>query len=141
MQGVGDILTPLHGLPEMPIVLINPKKHCRTADIFAHFTEPMQPPQIIPSDLQSAEDFVSFLHLQSNALTTAATRIVPEIGECLSVLEQQKNCTLARMSGSGATVFGLFKSIEDAQDATEEIIRDHPQWWVRAGTINGPQRY
>ncbi|HKS63325.1 MAG TPA: hypothetical protein VJT13_16605 [Xanthobacteraceae bacterium] len=39
---------------------------------------------------------------------------------------------LARMSGSGATCFGLFGSAGVAQEVAQRLQAEHPGWWVRA---------
>ena len=40
-------------------------------------------------------------------------------------------CKLARMSGSGATCFGLFDA-GGTQAAARTLHHRHPDWWVRA---------
>jgi 4-diphosphocytidyl-2-C-methyl-D-erythritol kinase len=141
MSGVGDILEAIPNLAEIPVVLINPGKHCPTADVFRRFIGPMRAEMQMPNDLHTSDGLIAFLKTRNNDLTNAASEIVPEIRQCLNILAQQKNCALARMSGSGATVFGLFDLAEDAQDAAEAITRAFPEWWVRTGTINAPERY
>jgi 4-diphosphocytidyl-2-C-methyl-D-erythritol kinase len=54
------------------------------------------------------------------------------IGEVLAALRAAKDCALARMSGSGATCFGLFGSEAAAQSAAQQIQAAQPTWWVRA---------
>lgn len=141
MQGIGDRLTYFPGLPEIFMILIHPGKNCPTAEIFKRFSGPIRGDISIPQTLQKAEDLISFIKDQHNDLTPAAIEIVPEIAEMISALEQQENCLISRMSGSGASVFGLFKTMEDAQNAAEHIALSRPGWWVRTGTINRPIRY
>ena len=62
-------------------------------------------------------------------------RIQPVIGEVLSVLRGCAGARLARMSGSGATCFVIFGHDDDAQRAAQSVRRDHPSWWVHAGTL------
>ena len=50
----------------------------------------------------------------------------------LPALAAEPACQLARMSGSGATCFGLFATAEDAARASAELARAHPGWWVAA---------
>jgi 4-diphosphocytidyl-2-C-methyl-D-erythritol kinase len=49
----------------------------------------------------------------------------------LAVLGAARGVKLARMSGSGATCFGLFADCHAAARAARVIRRDHPSWWVR----------
>ena len=63
-------------------------------------------------------------------------RVQPVIGEVLSALGAADGARLARMSGSGATCFAIFDDAAEAQAAARKIQRDHPQWWVHAGTLS-----
>jgi 4-diphosphocytidyl-2-C-methyl-D-erythritol kinase len=45
------------------------------------------------------------------------------------------------MSGSGATCFALYADENAAQRAAEQIMINHPHWWVKAGWLNRPVRY
>jgi 4-diphosphocytidyl-2-C-methyl-D-erythritol kinase len=58
------------------------------------------------------------------------------IGDVLEALRLSAGFKLARMSGSGATCFALFGAAADAHTAADAIRRDHPGWWVHAGTLN-----
>lgn len=141
MRGRGDILEHIQDLPEIPVVLINPGKRCPTADVFDRFTGPMRGEIKYPSDITDATVFLEFLKAQDNDLTPAAYTIAPEIDAVIKTLCASKGCDLARMSGSGASVFGLFTNKDDALAATEAITLAQPHWWVRTGTINSPERY
>lgn len=141
MTGIGDILDPVANLPEIPVVLVNPGKHCATPEVFRRFIGPMRMAKPLPDSLTTPRGLIDFLKNQDNDLTPAACEIVPEIEEAIGLLSAQEGCGLARMSGSGATVFGLFESMDDAEYAIAAIANARPGWWVRGGTINSPQRY
>ena len=71
------------------------------------------------------------------AATTSSCRRVRccrSIGEVLTALAAAPGCRLARMSGSGATCFGLFGQPAEAKAAAAAIARAHPGWWVAACT-------
>jgi len=74
---------------------------------------------------------VSILASRRNDLETPAIRLQGIIADVLVAL-QDSGCLLARMSGSGATCFGLFGSAGAAQDVARQLHADHPGWWVRA---------
>lgn len=141
MTGIGNILDPVPGLPEIPVVLVNPGKHCATPNVFRRFIGPMRMASAMPADLTSPQSLIDYLKKQDNDLTPAACELVPEIAEAAHLLSTQQGCALARMSGSGATVFGLFETMDDAENAVATIANAKPGWWVRGGTINSPQRY
>ncbi len=44
---------------------------------------------------------------------------------------------VSRMSGSGATCFGLFESAQAASAAAAQLQSGHPAWWVKAATLGG----
>lgn len=141
MRGTGNILEPAPAMDEIPILLVNPGKHCPTPRVFAAFDSPFGLPDDPPADLSLFDDLAEYLNGRDNMLTQAAITVVPEIADVLSVLLKQEKCALARMSGSGATCFGLFREEEDALNAAATVAQDRPGWWVRAGTLNRPERY
>jgi len=61
---------------------------------------------------------------------------MPEIAEILTVLDASKECMLARMSGSGATCFGIYPDTIAAKSAAAQIRAVRPRWWVETGVIN-----
>jgi 4-diphosphocytidyl-2-C-methyl-D-erythritol kinase len=63
-------------------------------------------------------------------------RIQPVIGEVISALNATNGAWLARMSGSGATCFAIYENTAEAGRAAEKLRRDHPEWWVHAGTLS-----
>jgi 4-diphosphocytidyl-2-C-methyl-D-erythritol kinase len=75
---------------------------------------------------------VDALRSARNDLEPAALRVQPVIREALEALRRTSRCRLARMSGSGATVFGLFEDRAASREAAQVIARARPRWWVRA---------
>jgi 4-diphosphocytidyl-2-C-methyl-D-erythritol kinase len=61
--------------------------------------------------------------------------LAPVVGKVLAALRAEPGIDLARMSGSGATCFGIFASPEAAKAAAQRIAGNHPQWWVVPTTI------
>ena len=78
---------------------------------------------------------VEALAAGSNDLEAPATQIQPLIGEVIAALNATNGAWLARMSGSGATCFAIYENTAEAQRAAQKIQRDHPRWWVHAGTL------
>jgi 4-diphosphocytidyl-2-C-methyl-D-erythritol kinase len=66
-----------------------------------------------------------------NDLQGPAVALCPAIGEALAALRATPGCLLARMSGSGATCFGLYADAAAAASAAELVRR--PGWWVWGG--------
>ena len=145
MTGVGETLLPLD-LPELPCVMVNPNVAVATKGVFAALglrngellvgaTDVIESPAW-PEKGASIADWVEALSLVPNDLEVPARRIQPVIGEVLAALGAASGALLARMSGSGATCFALFAGAADAKGAAEKIKRDHPAWWVHAGTLS-----
>ncbi|WP_347266944.1 4-(cytidine 5'-diphospho)-2-C-methyl-D-erythritol kinase [Paracoccus sp. (in: a-proteobacteria)] len=130
MRGLGEILAPLPALPALDLLLVNPRRALATPAVFAALAQRQNPP--MPEPLPPFPDraaLIAFLHTCRNDLQTPAMRLLPEIAECLAAL-RDAGAALARMSGSGATCFGLFASAAAAEAARARIARARPGWWL-----------
>ncbi len=141
MQGIGDILDVVPTMPEIPIVLINPNKACPTKEIFRDFDSDFKTPYPLPDTLHDFDGLITFLAQRHNDLEPPAKAYVPEIQTVLSALNTEEGCALARLSGSGASCFGLFKDEAHAKSTASTIAEDYPEWWVKTGWLNRPERY
>ncbi|MFW2587926.1 4-(cytidine 5'-diphospho)-2-C-methyl-D-erythritol kinase [Sagittula sp. SSi028] len=131
--GIGETLTPVPDLPPLPAVLVNPRKPVSTPAVFRAMTRRDNPP--MPAHLPrfaDAADLVAFLQTQRNDMQPAAEGIEPAVGQVLDALGRLPGCGLARLSGSGATCFGLFAAATqaDLDQMAAEIRAAHPDWWV-----------
>ena len=145
MTGVGETLQPL-SLPTMPCVMVNPGVPVATKDVFAALG--LRNGELLvgatdvllqdhwPDEKASLEDWVEALAASSNDLEAPAMRVQPVIGEVISALNATNGAWLARMSGSGATCFAIYENTAEAGRAAEKLRRDHPGWWVYAGTLS-----
>jgi 4-diphosphocytidyl-2-C-methyl-D-erythritol kinase len=141
LRGIGDVVTPLSFLPEMPVVLMNPLKPCPTAGIFKSYRGGFKPESILPAHIEKAKKLLHFIRANDNDLTAAAVQMVPEITNIIQALKNTKGCQLARMTGSGATCFGLFENLPEAHMAAQTLGRENPDWWIKPGILNRVQRY
>jgi 4-diphosphocytidyl-2-C-methyl-D-erythritol kinase len=145
MSGVGEALEPL-SLPTMPCVMVNPGVPVATRDVFNALG--LRNGELLvgatdvllqdrwPDPKASLEDWVEALAASSNDLEAPAMRVQPVIGEVISALNATNGAWLARMSGSGATCFAIYENTAEAGRAAEQLRRDHPGWWVHAGTLS-----
>jgi 4-diphosphocytidyl-2-C-methyl-D-erythritol kinase len=136
MRGIGEILSDPMALPPLPGVLINPGVAVPTRDVFAALAAPplagpAQPDDFFTIDADAAS-LVSVLAARRNDLEAPAVRLQPVIADVLASLRSASGCMLARMSGSGATCFGLLNSAAAAEAAAQKIQKAQPGWWVRA---------
>ncbi len=123
--GTGTELTPVDaGLTGTPILLVNPRQPCPTGPVFKAWDGIDYGP-LTPMDWQSGR----------NDLEAPAQALVPSIGDVLTDLRAQPGLCLARMSGSGATCFGIWASLDDRDRAAAAIQAAHPNWWILASRL------
>jgi 4-diphosphocytidyl-2-C-methyl-D-erythritol kinase len=129
MRGIGEVIEP--NAIDFPggIVLVNPRIPAPTSKVFESLN--LQCGQSFGTGIGNIHDFQSW----RNDLTAPAVMLVPEIADVIGSLNFQPEIVCSRMSGSGATCFGLFESLEAAQTAAASIAEKHPGWWVVATTL------
>ena len=139
MLGIGEVFKDTPPVPELHAVLVNPGLAVSTPAVFRAMRTRDNPPMpdILP-DWQTASDLASWLLTQRNDLETAACLIAPEITQTLLQTAQTPGCLLARMSGSGATCFGLFADSNAAQDGAKTIAARMPGAWVCPAQFGAP---
>jgi 4-diphosphocytidyl-2-C-methyl-D-erythritol kinase len=135
MQGIGEVISPLI-LPPAHVVLVNPGFGLATADVFRAVTRHDNPPLEMPgTTLPDVQALTVWLRQMRNDLQPAAESLAPGIAKVIAALQTQPQCLIARMSGSGATCFGLFATAAAAEGAAQTLAR--PGWWVRAAALAG----
>ena len=72
-----------------------------------------------------------------NDLESPAIGLVPQIRDVLDSLDTMTGCSLARMSGSGASCFGLFETRREMMSAAETLKARHPGWWIAPTLLKG----
>lgn len=136
VHGIGDRLTPAPAMPELPVLLVNPGNPASTPQVFQGLkTIPKLPDPVAPGGFADIFAVAGFLRDCRNDLEAPAIGIVPEIAEALALVGRQADCLLARMSGSGATLFGLFPDGESVAGAAARIRKANPDWWVMATRV------
>jgi 4-diphosphocytidyl-2-C-methyl-D-erythritol kinase len=148
MRGIGDILSaPLH-LPRLPALLVNPRVSTPTSSVFGARAGR---PDIVPysggdpahalverattrAEEPDAERLIDTLRQSGNDLEAPAISLHPAIADVLAALRALPGCKLARMSGSGATCFGLFDATQ-VVDAARMLAARHPDWWIAPTTL------
>jgi 4-diphosphocytidyl-2-C-methyl-D-erythritol kinase len=136
--GVGEDIELLEGIPSLHAVLVNPKRALPTPEVFAALVRRDNPP--MPDEMPSFPDagcLADWLSGQRNDLQEAAERIVPQIADVVRALSSSEGALLARMSGSGATCFGIFRDKEAATAAARALAAEHPDWWIKSAIIGG----
>ncbi|MFQ6547534.1 4-(cytidine 5'-diphospho)-2-C-methyl-D-erythritol kinase [Aestuariibius sp. 2305UL40-4] len=133
VTGIGERIAPLPDIPPLPTVLVNPRVGVPTPMVFRMLegkdNPPIDAPDATPDTLDAVIDW---LEEQRNDLAAPALSIAPVIGDVLDAIHRTEECRLARMSGSGATCFGIYPTVAAAKAAARMLSRDWPDWWVAA---------
>lgn len=131
IRGIGTELRPIATMPLFHLVLVNPNIGISTPAIFKALDKPDNAPMPnLPTNADMG-DWLGWLHSTRNDLYAPAVKICPAISDVLAALTQ-KGAKISRMSGSGATCFGIFDDFDQAQAAAVAILNEHSDWWVDA---------
>ncbi|MCI9866326.1 4-(cytidine 5'-diphospho)-2-C-methyl-D-erythritol kinase [Rhizobium skierniewicense] len=132
-RGIGERIEAVGDMPMLHLVLVNPLKGVSTPEIFKRLTTKTNPPLCDRSNL----DWMDFIRQCRNDLETPAREVLPEIGAAQTLLSDA-GAALVRMSGSGATCFGIFETMADATSAMASLRQKRPDWYIQATkTIGG----
>jgi 4-diphosphocytidyl-2-C-methyl-D-erythritol kinase len=132
-SGIGEIIEPMLKMPKLYAVLVNPLKTISTKEIFSHYPKNNYRAKLInkPYLFNSTNELIFYISKQYNDLELVTASLIPEINVMKTALLKQNNCLLARMSGTGASCFGLYPTISCAVNAAEKIKQQYKSWWVR----------
>jgi 4-diphosphocytidyl-2-C-methyl-D-erythritol kinase len=134
MRGIGERLDRL-ALPALPAVLVNPGFALPTPAIFKALARRENPPMPELPEFPDAAALTDWLQHQRNDLEPAALAVDARVGGVLAALRDTP-ARLVRMSGSGATCFGLYDSEGAAEAAANTLCAARPGWWVRKTVLN-----
>ncbi|MEM5473765.1 4-(cytidine 5'-diphospho)-2-C-methyl-D-erythritol kinase [Hoeflea sp. AS60] len=130
-RGIGETLSPMELGFTLDLVIVNPRVGVSTPKVFSALESRNNPALPDPEGLNDKDQFIEWLSRARNDLQPPAQRIVPEISECLFALSRA-GADFARMSGSGASCFGVFANTEAAQAAENHLQQEKPDWFVAA---------
>jgi 4-diphosphocytidyl-2-C-methyl-D-erythritol kinase len=133
--GIGEVLAPARGLPPAWLLLANPRIATPTPAVFKARQGPFSKAARWSEPPRDFADFATRLRSSANDLTEAAISVTPAIRDVLVALAALPGCVLARLSGSGATCFGLFADESGARAGEATLRGARPDWWVTAAPI------
>ena len=137
-RGIGEAITPATGIPALAIVLANPGLAIPTGAVFAGLgRETRTPLPTLPAAFRSAIDLVHWLRQTRNDLIDPARVVARGADAAARALAKDPDCLFARMSGSGASAFGIFAAPAAAARAAERLRAAKPGWWVAAAATGG----
>ncbi len=134
MEGVGEVLGAAPSLPRFGLLLANPREALATPAVFRARQGGFSPRASLPEGWASAAAMAADLAALENDLQAPAIGLCPAIAEVLAAISASPDCLLARMSGSGATCFGIFPNAAAAAAAAAALP---PAWWCWGGGLHG----
>lgn len=136
VSGIGNDIEPVAPFPALPAVLVNPLIEVPTPAVFKELTTKTNAPMpSLPRNGLMLSALIDYLVECRNDLEAPARRVAPAIDDVLMALRGDRNCLLARMSGSGATCFALFATDDQATMAGKALADTRPDWWIRVCRI------
>ncbi|MCE3254540.1 MAG: 4-diphosphocytidyl-2C-methyl-D-erythritol kinase [Rickettsiaceae bacterium] len=134
VSGIGEILKDA-GLKNFKpyLLIINPRKPLSTKQAFeafhGNFSKHSEP------DFLEDVEAISYIKNRRNDLEEVSIKIMPEIKLILQEIANQKNCLLSRMSGTGASCFGIFESEKDLDLAFVNLGKIFPNFFVKKARL------
>lgn len=137
VAGRGELVKPGPELPPIAIVLVNPGVELPTGPVFQGLTRRTgASPVFVPDEVMDAAHLAKVLSATTNDLEEPALALAPVISDVLKVLKAVPGSLMSRMSGSGATCFGIFADDAAAQTAAIALKRARPNWWIAATRLD-----
>ncbi len=138
VTGAGEYIRPVTLYSRLYFVLVNPGGALLTAHVYKAFKGAYRSESTIPPMIEDAE-LLRILDATSNSLEEAAISFMPVISDILVDIAAQDGCAVSRMSGSGATCFGVFLSENSAKAAMRRLQLIYPHAWIKIAALHKPQ--
>ena len=135
MKGIGEKLEKVEKPPKMWIVLVNRGEKISTSSVFESIKSfSIENPSSLPV-FKTKDLFLEYLISRGNDLEVPVLEKFPQIQSLLDAIKKTNGCSISRMSGSGATCFGIFIKRDDANAASKELAKNFPNAWIRVGEL------
>jgi 4-diphosphocytidyl-2-C-methyl-D-erythritol kinase len=129
-EGIGEKMTYLPEMPPLHFVLANPMKATPTPEVFRRFRAKFSPVIQFSGRRKTAPEWIADMKIYRNDLLDAALEVTPEIRQVLEAIAATPGCHFSRLTGSGATCFGVYDNDTAAMAAVNKIKQAYPRWWV-----------
>jgi 4-diphosphocytidyl-2-C-methyl-D-erythritol kinase len=136
LAGRGEIMLKSYDFKPIPTLIINPRINISTKEIYHKFDQQFsyKVTNKVKFDHNqqslSSNDIINLIKNIDNDLLDPAIMIAAEIKEILSVIVRQNGCHAAKMSGSGASCFGVFLKDEDLDLAYDNLVKFFPSYFI-----------
>jgi len=127
ISGIGEKITNIEiNQPQLHLLIINPKIPVDTGKIFQNYQLPENNKQN-----NQENDLISIIQGRKNHLQLVAEEFCPQIRKILENLRLQRNIISAKLSGSGATCFGVFDKKNDLEVAFYNLKAIFPEFYIK----------
>lgn len=130
-RGIGEILEPADLGFALDLVIANPRIAVSTPEVFSALERRDNASLPPPGGLDDRRKLMEWLRRTRNDLEPPARRMVGDISRCLAALADA-GADFVRMSGSGASCYGLFADRQAARDAEVQLRLANPGWFIAA---------
>ena len=135
MSGIGEVLSDAPALPDCALVLVNPCVAVPTAQIFAGLKSKTNRAMDRIPDGMDFDGFADWLAQQRNDLMPPAVHVAPQINAVLNKLGSINGVEICGMSGSGATCFGLMRTMSEARQVARALQIANGGWWIAPAQV------
>jgi 4-diphosphocytidyl-2-C-methyl-D-erythritol kinase len=135
MTGIGECVALVTDFEPLPALLVNPGVQLPTRAVFEALAAPSVSPRTSVAESVDARNPVNWIGQRRNDLERPASRLAPAVLDVLGAIRRTPGCRLARMSGSGPTCFGIYRTVEETEQAAHFIRTTSPAWWVAATAL------
>jgi 4-diphosphocytidyl-2-C-methyl-D-erythritol kinase len=139
-RGIGDQIEAASDLPSFAMVLVNPLAGVSTPQVFRLLETKTNPPIAPFAAPSGSRQWLETICNLRNDLEAPARQLEPLITVVLEALGET-GALLVRMSGSGATCFGIYADAPAAEEAALLLEKKHPDWYVQAVSTAGHQSH
>lgn len=139
MHGVGELVEPVRSFPSIGLLLVNPRIAMPTGLVFETLRAKEYNEKSLfkngvhkrhKFDFHSIGEVIDYMESAPNDLLKPALKIAPKISDVLAEISLLDGCLISRLSGSGATCFGLFETEDEAKRAGKYLKMRYPEWWI-----------
>ena len=133
VSGTGEILQPIKLLnKKLWALLIKPKSNYSTKNIFEGFNNSFAKTTNFELTLNN---LINDMNKYNNSLEETVCRIEKNVKKVLSYLYNFNSLTLPRITGSGSTVFVLFKTKEDLKVYEKKLSFGKKDYWIQCSHL------
>jgi 4-diphosphocytidyl-2-C-methyl-D-erythritol kinase len=133
-RGIGEDIVLIDDFPELFLLLVNPLVEVSTPEVFRRLASRENLPLVLPEEGAPLEQWLGTLAASRNDLQSTAESIEPKITEALELI-RSADPMLARMSGSGATCFGVYRTQTGLDRAWAKLEAMRPEWYLQGAAI------